>query len=94
MRRSILCLALVLVAVPAAHAQQPDAVVAPELATGVATEAPLPTREAETTPTRAEAVETKREMVEVESGRETSARNLFTIIGVVVVVIALIAFLS
>ena len=95
MRLPVLVLALALLGVPALHAQQlalasntPATEPAPRPA-----ESPVEAAEVNITPVRAEAVEVRR-APESEATREPSARNLFTIIGVVVVVLAVIAFLS
>ena len=95
MRLPVLVLALALIGVPALHAQQlalasntPATEPAPRPA-----ESSVEAAEVDITPVRAEAVEVRR-ISEVEAAQEPSARNLFTVIGVVVVLLAVVAFLA
>lgn len=87
--------ALALATAPAVHAQQ--LAMATPAPVEVADPRPVETPaapEVDATPVHAEAVEVRREAVEAEATRQTSARSLFTIIGVVVVVLALVSFLT
>lgn len=94
MRSTIFGLALALFTVPALQAQQLATPTPIEEPAPRPAEMPLLNSEVAPIPTRAEAIEVKWESAATDSAREPSARNLFTIIGVVVVVAALIAFLT
>jgi hypothetical protein len=95
MRFIALGLALALAAIPALQAQEP---VVPVEASAEQTdprpaEVSIDPAEATLPPPRPEGRQANHEAAETGAVRETSARNLLAIIGAVVVVVALIAFL-
>ena len=90
MRISVLTLALTLLAAPAAVATEAPAPTPP------ATEVPaLAAKEVDTTPARAKAQEVRTQAVEVKTAKqEIGGYNLFWLIGVVVVIVAVVALLN
>jgi hypothetical protein len=103
MRVAILCAALVLIAAPAIHAQQHAPTIAAPVAEaahaapGVTTESAaeaMPAPQVVGAPqAQTQAMEVRTEPVSAATTQIT-ARSFFTIIGVVVVIVALVAFLT
>jgi hypothetical protein len=89
----VLGLLLVLIAVPAAQAQQPSAPARDAQPTSLVVEAPVSAQQVDTARVTAVVVESEEEVVDV-AAREMSARSLLAIVGGVVVVVALIVLLK
>jgi hypothetical protein len=97
MLRNLALLALALAAVPAAQAQQTPVAVPATAAQPVLHRIDLPAAPvSEEVPTAAsrQVAEAEREGAEAAAARQGSARNVFALIGAVLVVVALVALFS